>query len=428
MIKVEHSNDARILNNAVLLSINDHEIDDILEYQFYNDITKPRKILIQDNGVKKEIVFKSHEQIKVKFQEPEYRHCENNCDFCFINGLPRGLRKELYFRDDDYRLSFLFGNFLSLTNVDQDDIKRIARLKLSPLYVSVHTTDPELRRTLFENEKAGLIMEQLSSLIDNNIKIHCQIVVIPGLTDGVNLTRSINDLSTLVPGVNSIGIVPVGKTKYINSIPLVSKKLARPIIDLADEFHNRFRKRYKRSIVYCADELYIKAGLSLPGMYYYDDFPQYENGIGMVRTFINEIENLNRVKNLPGRILFLTGHLARPFVNMLKNKFETNIDIIGIDNHFLGDSVTVSGLIAGEDFMRTINELDKKYDVIVLPPNCVNDSGEFIDGQMISRDCHARHFFWRARNDKKRYFIRNSNNNRVLTSPNNLKELIACLQ
>ncbi|GAI46802.1 unnamed protein product, partial [marine sediment metagenome] len=159
-------------------------------------------ILIENKGVKKEVVFEPDEKIAIELEEPVYRQCENNCDFCFINGLPKGLRKKLYFKDDDYRLSFLLGNFLSLTNISKHDIQRIGRLKLSPLYVSVHTTDPELRRRLFKNDKAGLIMQHLSSLINNNIKIHCQIVVIPHITDDANLIKTITDLSTLYPGVS----------------------------------------------------------------------------------------------------------------------------------------------------------------------------------------------------------------------------------
>ena len=234
MVRIIHSDDARIPNSARLLSINNHKIDDFLEYQFYNDITNTRKILIENKGVKKEVVFEPDEKIAIELEEPVYRQCENNCDFCFINGLPKGLRKKLYFKDDDYRLSFLLGNFLSLTNISKHDIQRIGRLKLSPLYVSVHTTDAELRRRLFKNDKAGLIMQYLSSLIDNNIKIHCQIVVIPHITDGANLIKTITDLSTLYPGVSSIGVVPVGRTKYANNIPMVSEKLAQKTIGLVE--------------------------------------------------------------------------------------------------------------------------------------------------------------------------------------------------
>lgn len=410
MVRVIHSDDARIPNSVRLLSINNHKIDDFLEYQFYNDIANTRKLLIENKGVKNEVVFEPDEKIAIELEDPVYRECENNCDFCFINGLPKGLRKKLYFKDDDYRLSFLLGNFLSLTNISKHDIQRIGRLKLSPLYVSVHTTDPELRRRLFKNDKAGLIMQHLSSLIDNNIKIHCQIVVIPHITDGANLIKTITDLSTLYPGVSSIGVVPVGKTKYANNIPMVSEKLAQKTIGLVDRFHKRFRKKYKTGMVYLADEFYIKAGLPIPATQYYDDFTQHENGIGMVRMFIDEIKKLNTTSKIKGKFLILTGSLALPFLNQLKMKLKNlgcikngNIDVKIADNLFLGNSVTVSGLISGADFARTISKYKKKYDHIILPPNCVNDSGKFIDSKAI--------------NDK-----------RIIISPHSIKELLKCLQ
>ncbi|MCK4673617.1 DUF512 domain-containing protein, partial [candidate division WOR-3 bacterium] len=274
----------------------------------------------------------------------------------------------------------------------------------------VHTTDPKLRRRIFKNDKAGLIMQHLSSLIDNNINIHCQIVVIPGVTDGVNLFKTITDLSTLYPGISSIGVVPVGKTKHVNSIPMVSRKLAQKTISLVEEFHKKFRKKYKTGMVYLADEFYIKAGLPIPEAQYYGDFPQYENGIGMARKFINEIKALNNTKKIKGKFLILTGRLALPFLEQLKRRLEKlsciengNIDVLAVDNLFFGNSVTVSGLISGADFVRTISKCEKKYDRIILPPTCVNDSGRFIDDKTI-------------------------NDNRIIVSPHNIKELIKCLQ
>ena len=410
MVKVIQSRDKRIPAGTFVKAINDHEIEDSLEYQYYDDISQTRKVLIEKNGAKYHIILKTDEMLRVDIEEPAYRQCENNCEFCFINGLPTGLRKELYFRDDDYRLSFLFGNFLSLSNMREYDIKRIGRLKLSPLYVSVHTTNPELRKRVFKNVKAGLIMEQLSCLIDNDVVIHCQIVIIPGLTDGQQLFRSIKDLSTLYPGVHSIGVVPVGRTKYSKKIPEVSKKLANETIEIVNEYQTAFRKKYKRGVAYCADEFYVKAGLSIPDTYYYDDFPQYENGIGMLRAFINELNALKRITKIRGKILILTGRLALPYLNLLKAKLEENnsrkkvsVDLRGVDNHFFGTSITVSGLLSAGDFIRTFRTFETAHDRIVLPPNCTNDSGEFIDGQAI--------------NDK-----------RIIISPSSIEELIKCLQ
>jgi putative radical SAM enzyme (TIGR03279 family) len=407
MIRVITSDNPKIPKGATLLAINRYNIEDFLEFNFYNDITKTRKVLIEINGFKKDVIFEPNEKISIRFQDPSYRQCTNDCVFCFINGLPSGLRKELYFRDDDYRLSFLFGNFLSLTNITKDDIKRIGRLKLSPLYVSVHTTDPIMRRKLFKNNRAGLIMKHLSSLVEENIKLHCQIVLIPGITDGESLYKTIYDLNRLYPGVSSIGVVPVGKTKYLKGIPLVSKALAKETISLVESLHNKFRKKFKKGLVYLADEFYIKTDYPIPDISYYDDFPQYGNGIGMARMFIDEMKTLNKINKMQGKILILTSKLAFPFLNMLKTKLnqskENKIDVMKVENRFFGNSVTVSGLIGADDFSRTIFNLKKNYDRIVLPPNCVNDSGKFIDDKLFS--------------DK-----------RVIISPNSIRELLKCLQ
>lgn len=409
MIKVCASKEPSIPANSLLIAINDQRIDDILEYRFYNDRSRVRRVLIEHEGDKTEVIFESDKTISIELENPVYKECENNCDFCFINGLPPGLRKELYFRDDDYRLSFMFGNFLSLTNIDEKDIQRIARLRLSPMYVSVHTTDPELRKKLFKHERARFIMEQLCSLIDNNIRIHCQIVVIPEINDGAHLIKTITDLGALYPGIASIGIVPVGKTRHTDKIPSVSQTQAKVIIHAIQELHNTYRKKHKQGLVYLADEFFIKANMPIPETEYYDDFPQYENGIGITRAFLSEIEKVNIKRKIHGRYLFLTGFLALPFVNELRAKLQTlgciddNITVLPVSNLFLGRSVTVSGLLGAKDFTEALSRINGKYDRIILPPNCVNDSKQFIDNQTL--------------HDK-----------RVIIAPQSLKELLTWLQ
>jgi len=410
MIRVITSKDPRIPAGAVLLAVNSQKIEDSLEYKFYNDLAETRKILIKVKNITQEIIFKPREKILIGLEEFVYRQCENNCDFCFINGLPKGLRKELYFRDDDYRLSFLFGNFLSLTNITKHDIRRIGRLKLSPLYISVHTTNPDLRRKLFRNDKARSLMKHLSALVRENITLHCQIVIIPGATDGGNLIHTIIDLSKLYPGVSSIGIVPLGKTKYLKGKPAISKRLAQQTVRLVENLHDVFRRSYGRGLVYLADEFYLKAELPIPPLSYYDDFPQYGNGIGMVRQFIDEVASLNRIEKMKGRFLFLTSTLALPFLNMLKTRLtrlwcidNDKMDVLAVENRFFGKSVTVSGLIGAGDFSKTIRNLKKKYDRIILPPNCVNDQGRFIDDKTFS-------------------------DRRIVIAPNSIKELLKCLR
>ncbi|MGB9720822.1 MAG: DUF512 domain-containing protein [bacterium] len=406
MPRVLNSNDSRIPENAELIEINNQQISDVLDYCFYNDCSKYRRFLVSVNGRKKIVNIRPNEDIYLVFEEPQYRSCENDCDYCFIKGLPGGLRKEVYFKDDDYRLSFLFGNFLSLTNLQDDDIERIKQLRLSPLYVSVHSTNLELRKRLYKNKKAGLIIEQLRKLTEANIDIHCQVVVIPGLTDGENLENTINDLVEFFPKVCSVGIVPVGRTKFLSWIPVLNKKLCLEVVKFMIQVHKFFRRRLRKGFVYLADEFFIKSNLPIPERSYYDDFCQYENGIGMVRQMIDEIDSLRHKQKISGKFLFVTGKLAYPYINYLKEKLTSKkviIDVIKIKNKFFGDSVTVSGLLVGRDIYNTVIELEKKYDYIVLPPNCVNDDGKFLDDYVL---------------DGNKYFV----------APYSIKELILCLQ
>lgn len=405
MVRVVASKDKRIPVGYDIAAINGRQIDDFLEFQFYNDVSRTRRVLIEANGTSRHIIYRPHQSIAVELESPRYRQCKNSCDFCFINGLPKNLRKELYFRDDDYRLSFLFGNFLSLTNIDQSDVSRIARLRLSPLYVSVHTTDPKLRIKLFKNEAAGDIVRMLKRLIDGDVQIHCQIVVIPGTTDGQSLTRTINDLSRLYPAVNSIGIVPVGKTKHLRGISLVSKAMARSIIDFGQKLNSEFRQRYEKGFVYLADEFFLKAGRQIPPREYYDELPQYENGIGMARVFLDEIDSIKKVQRTRGRYLILTGKSASPFMKLLKARFHPNImiDVKVVNNEFFGSTVTVSGLLASCDMKKSITGPTAAYDRIFLPPDCANEQGQFIDGGMIE-------------------------DQRVLIAPARIKEFLKCLQ
>ncbi|MEO0122814.1 MAG: DUF512 domain-containing protein [candidate division WOR-3 bacterium] len=382
MVRVLNSGDSRIPRDARLLTIDKNPLNDIFDYFFYNDSTKKRNLVFTMNGSKKVISLNPGEDINIILEEPRYKKCENDCDYCFIKGLPAGLRKELYFRDDDYRLSFIFGNFLSLTNLTDEDIARIIKMRLSPLYVSVHTTNPILRSRLFKNKRAELIVEQLRKLIEGDIKIHCQVVVIPGLTDGINIEKTVNDLFRLFPGVSSVGIVPVGKTKFLKKFSGVNKKLALKIVKDTNLMHLNFRKKVNRGFVYIADEFFIKAGIPIPERDYYDEFYQYENGIGMVRQLLDEIDSIKCLNKISGKFLFVTGELAYPFINYLKKKLASKklfIDVLPVKNRFFGDMVTVSGLLTGNDIYNALRLTAKKYDRIILPPNCVNDNGKFLD-------------------------------------------------
>lgn len=393
MIVVEHSTDSRIPVHSQMISINDHLIGDFLEFDYYNDITRTRTIQIRLDNRTTRITFKPEEKIPVSFKAPVYRTCNNDCEFCFIRGLPSGLRTQLYMRDDDYRLSFLFGNFLSLTNISDMDIERIGRLRLSPLYVSVHTTDPDLRVRMFKNKRAGAIIDQLKSLIKNRIHIHCQIVVIPGINDHDVLEKTISDLGTLFPGVASIGVIPVGRTRYAPEIPLITPAHADTLIDLINSMHARFRDQYGIGLVYAADELYMLTRRTIPPAQYYDDVPQIENGIGMVRSFLDEIKHLKGKKKIKGRVLFITSQDGALCITTLQQRLITQgmiqkhaIRTIVVNNDFFGPTVTVSGLLSAQDIHKAIVNFAGNFDRIILPPNCTNDEHEFIDSNCITVD------------------------------------------
>lgn len=404
------SNNKKIPSGWELLSLNGRKIEDFLEFSFYNDPDRKRRLLLSRNGSQKEVRIKANEKLDLTLCDPVYQRCANDCDFCFVNGLPRGLRRELYYRDDDYRLSFLFGNFLSLTNLTPHDQERIARLRLSPLYVSVHATDPAVRIKIFKNKKAGLIMAQLRELAGHNIKLHCQIVVMPGINDGAVLTRSIRELAGLYPAVRSIGIVPIGRSRHLKGSRALNESRARDVVRIVRRYHRAYREKYGLGLVYLADEFFIKAGQPFPDAKYYDDFHQYENGVGMARRFLDDVDGLERIPNLKGRFLVLTGLNAYPLVRALQKKLmhlrHTNdfvFDVRAVENRFFGSSVTVAGLLGGRDLERAIERYGKKYDRVILPPDCVNDHGQFLDGHVI-RDP------------------------RVMIAPPNLRELLRCLR
>jgi NifB/MoaA-like Fe-S oxidoreductase len=235
--------------------------------------------------------------------------------------------------------------------------------------------------------------------------MHCQIVVIPGLTDGKNLTKTITDLGRLHPAVASIGVVPVGKTKYARNVRVLSRDESRSVIRTVRTLHRDFRRKTGRGLVYLADEFFIKAGLTVPPREYYDDLPQYENGIGMARCLLDEIERVRSVRRTKGRYLMLTGASAQPFLRRLKLRLapEIDIDVKAVANGFFGRSVTVSGLLCGQDLDRAITEQGRPYDLVILPPECVNENKEFLDGRRIT-------------------------DRRAVIAPETVRELIRCLQ
>ena len=383
---------AGIKKGQNLAKINGNHIRDNIDLLYYS-AEDELDILIDDDGVKKEYHLSGNGDIGIKLCDPEYKRCNNRCIFCFVDQLPRGLRESLYFKDDDYRLSFLYGNYITLTNITDDEIGRIIEQKLSPLYISVHSTDREVRSFMFGNRKASQILPLLTSLTEGNIELRTQIVVCPDINDGESLIRTILALSRYYPKLSSVAVVPVGLTKYRESLyPLkeVKREYVKNIIDSIHLLQRDFRKKFGRNFVYLSDEFYIKANRPIPQLSYYDGFPQIEDGVGMTRLLTDDIEKAK--KTLPEKlqkkrhVTFCTGELAYRFlkdlVAALNRVGNLNVKLLLIKNKFFGESVSTSGLLLSSDIIESFKNIELG-DRLFLPPNCINEEKLFIDGMSI---------------------------------------------
>ncbi|NLB18678.1 MAG: DUF512 domain-containing protein, partial [Syntrophomonadaceae bacterium] len=280
-----------------VLSINGRQIRDILDYRFMIDDSQLEIELRKVNGecwildIEKDFP----ENLGLRFEQVVFdriKPCVNRCMFCFVDQLPAGMRDSLYLKDDDYRLSFLFGNFISLTNLTSSDWDKILGMRLSPLYISVHATDPDVRERMLGSKKARSIMRDLRRLHQHNIEIHTQIVLCPKINDGPILDQTIAELSSLWPAIQSIGIVPIGKTRYREHLPVIDSvgaDQAKELIDKVSQWQASFRQSLGVGLVYLADEFFVRASLNVPESSYYDGYPQIENGIGVITSFLDEL-------------------------------------------------------------------------------------------------------------------------------------------
>jgi putative radical SAM enzyme (TIGR03279 family) len=393
---IKNKNLASLINPGdELVEINREPINDFLDFKFHS-AEKHLALKIRDAaGIFKKINVrkKVDEDLGMFFEEEKYKSCGNNCIFCFVHQLPKGLRKTLYFKDEDYRLSFLFGNYLTLTNLVEEDFKRIFKYRLSPLYISVQSTNEPIRKMMLGNQKIPDIFPLLQRLAQQKIEMHTQIVICPGINDGKILENSIKDLAGLFPYVKSLAIVPVGLSKHrrnLFEISPVAKSKARELIFLINHCRELLMEGIKDNFVYAADELYLKAGLKIPKVSYYDDFPQIENGVGMVRKFLDDFKK--NQKTLPKKltrkleIILVTAKSAETFlrkdiVPTLEQIENLKIEILCVENKLLGKTITVTGLLAGSDILNACKKRkDKKTGkVVILPPNCLNNEGLFLD-------------------------------------------------
>ncbi len=374
---------AGIAERDIVLSINGHKIEDVIDFMFYSDDEKLNIITKRkDKKLSFNLTLKDGENTGLGLKPFRVRTCRNRCIFCFVGQLPRGMRKTLYLKDEDYRMSFLYGNYITLTNLSSQDKKRIAEQRPSPLYISVHSTNRALRNTMLGNPKAQDVLREIEFFKENKIRMHCQIVLCPGLNDGKELEKTIRDLYKFYPYVLSIAVVPVGLTahrKGLTKLKPLEKDDAVRAIELIDAFQKRFRKKHGDSIVYGADELYIRAGIDFPPLSEYGDLPQIENGVGMTPSFLHSArrEKIPQMRSKK-RFVTFTGVSFYPYLSRFIEKLRragTDIEAVPVENTYLGKSVTVAGLLTGRDIMKTLSEVVKK-DEILLVPDVVMKEGD----------------------------------------------------
>lgn len=370
-----------------ILRINGRPLRDVLDYQFYAAEDELELTVLREGEVLSIEAEREHgKDLGIKFGEPTFdgmRRCVNQCDFCFVNQMPRGLRSSLYVKDDDYRYSFLYGNYVTLTNLHDDDWARLAEQRLSPLYVSVHATDPTLRRSLLGNPSAPDILVQLRRLGESGIRVHAQIVLCPGLNDGDALEQSLADLTALWPTVQSVAIVPVGLTRYHSGgVRPVTKGRAEMLVERFDPGEcGGIRAGGGASIVYLADEIYFLAGRPVPASSDYGGFPQLENGVGLTRVFLDEWEQVRQdaAQRDPvyGSIAIVSGTLFAPLLARVADElgrvWGIQITVHAVVNRLFGCQVTVSGLLGGQDVADAVR--DKPRAELVVVPRAMLDSG-----------------------------------------------------
>lgn len=393
---------AHILAGDILVSINGNPITDVLDYRFY--ITEKKLDITLD---------RRGETITVTIKKPQYddiglefatylmdkKHsCKNKCVFCFIDQNPKGMREDIYFKDDDSRLSFFFGNYITLTNLTDADIDRVIKMRISPINISVHTTNPDLRVKMMKNKNAGTSLRFLDRLRDGDIAMNAQIVLCKNLNDGAELDRTLNDLSAYYPHIESIAVVPSGLTKHREGLyPLepFNKEDARRVIDQIDRKRAENEKKYGERIIQAADEWYLKAELPLPDESYYDGYPQLDNGVGCITNqkdeISAEIENLSEdgfSLDAPREVSVVTGVAAYDFIRSAAKNLEKHfpgltVHVYGVVNRFFGESITVSGLLTGGDMYEHLKDKPLGQTVFIPSVTLRHEGDLFLDNMSL---------------------------------------------
>lgn len=379
----------------ILYSINDVVVKDIIDYKYLiSDDYINLKILTKDDElIEYEIEKEYDEDLGIIFTNPlidKAKTCRNKCMFCFIDQLPPNMRDTLYFKDDDSRLSFLQGNFITLTNMSDDEIDRIIKYRLSPINVSVHTTNSELRIKMLNNKNAGKVYDILKKFHEANLEVNCQIVLVPNVNDGKELDRTIEDLLKLYPTIESLAIVPVGVTKYRHDLVKVeayNEKTSIELLDQIDLIQKSNLEKFNSRFVFPSDEFYCLSGRKLPSYQAYEGFPQLENGVGLMKLFEYEIEE--ELKNLKVddkkiKYTIATGTLAYNFIKGIVGKINEKfpnleLNVIAIRNTFFGETITVSGLVTGSDIHSQLKDMDLGEGLLIPKSMLKADEEVFLD-------------------------------------------------
>lgn len=384
-----------IRSGDMLLSINGNEIEDVLDFRFYMTEKRLNIVFERDEQTLKALLKKRGEYDETGMEFDTYlmdkqHSCKNKCIFCFIDQLPKGLRPSLYFKDDDSRLSFLFGNYITLTNLTEHEIERVIKMHISPVNISVHTTNPELRCKMMKNRFAGEALSALYRFAQAGIKLNTQLVLCPGYNDGKELEKTLEDLGALYPAVQSICAVPVGLTKYREGLePLepFNRETAGAVVDTMERFGDEFLKKHGTRLCFPSDEFYLTAGREIPDSSFYEDFLQIENGVGMWASLRDDYLAALEDAEADGKkrsFSIATASLAAPLMEFLMKKTAEKFPgldykIYTIRNDFFGEKITVAGLLTGQDIISQLKGQDLKGRLL-LPPGVLRSEGDlFLD-------------------------------------------------
>ena len=382
---------AGIVAGDKLVAVDGVQVKDIIELSFYTSDYEVELELENAQGQRRQVHIDKYpdEDLGLEFEAAVFDKvstCYNNCIFCFVDQMIPGMRKGLYVRDDDYRLSFLYGNFITLTNLKEEDFQRIIQTHMTPLYVSVHATDPKVRCEMMHNRFAGELMDKLERLFAAGIEVHTQIVCCPGYNDGEILAKSFHDLYARHPHVLTMAVVPVGITKHregLHPLRTFTKEEAAALIDQVTPWQRQCREETGKTFIYLGDEFYLLAGRDVPAAEWYDGFPQLENGIGLTRSFVDEwqatLPSLSSYQAASPAVIPV-GESAftvlQPFLDALNKQFNTAHSFVPVPNQFFGGKVNVTGLLTASDILRTCKESGKR---LILPAVVLNNDKLFLD-------------------------------------------------